>query len=146
MVSPLSYVLLDYWQPVFTWLVEYSVTHGEISAEQILSVMGQISQLALMGVLIICRLIQLGLFASYLWLVQRYFCGRDYVLSWTESSFLVFPCITVLMVELTLRVMAYSVDNSALMLIYYRVPETLFLLPLLSLLLLGMICGSILKA
>jgi sensor histidine kinase regulating citrate/malate metabolism len=39
--------------------------------------------------------------------------------------------------------MAYSVDNSALMLIYYRVPVTLFLLPLLSLLLLGMIVTAV---
>ncbi|WP_026765621.1 ATP-binding protein [Selenomonas ruminantium] len=142
-VSPLSYVLFDYWQPFFTWLVEYSVAQGLISAEQLLTIIGDISQLALMGVLTVCRLVQLGLFALYLWLIRHYFCAQDYNLSWTESLFLVFPCITVLVIDLTLRVMAYSVDNSALMLIYYRAPETLFLLPLISLLLLGMIVTAV---
>lgn len=48
-----------------------------------------------------------------------------------------------LAIDVTLRVMAYSVDNSALMLIYYRVPEKLLLLPLVSLLLLGMMVTAV---
>lgn len=74
---------------------------------------------------------------------QKFFCGRDYELSWTESLFLLPPCVTVLAIDVTLRAMAYSVDNSALMLVYYRVPETLLLLPLVSLLLLGMMITAV---
>lgn len=142
-VSPLSYVLFDFWNPFWNWLVEYSLAQEWISAECLLEHMGTINELVLMAVLAFCRLVQLGIFALYLWLVQKFFCGRDYELSWTESLFLIVPCITVLVMDLTLRVMAYSVDNSALMLIYYRVPETLFLLPVVSLLLLGMIVTAV---
>lgn len=142
-VSPLSYMLFDFWNPLWNWLVEYSLVQGWISAEHLLEIMGPINELALMVVLTFCRLVQLGIFALYLWLVQKFFCGRDYELSWTESLFLIAPCITVLAMDVTLRVMAYSVDNSALMLIYYRVPETLFLLPVVSLLLLGMIVTAV---
>lgn len=48
-----------------------------------------------------------------------------------------------LAIDLTMRLMAYSVDNSALMIIYDRVPETLVLLPMVSLLLLGMVVSSV---
>ena len=142
-VSPLSYVLFDYWNPVLAWLVDYSLTHGWITAERLLEIMGLINEAALMTVLVFCRLVQLGILALYLWLIQKYFCRQDYELSWTESLFLISPCITVLAIDVTLRVMAYSVDNSALMLIYYRVPETLLLLPLVSLLLLGMMVTAV---
>ena len=60
-----------------------------------------------------------------------------------ESWFLLIPCITVLCIDLTMRLMAYSVDNSALMIIYERVPETLVLLPVVSLLLLGIVVSSV---
>ena len=142
-VSPLSYVLFDYWNPFFAWFVDCSLTHGWITAEQLLAAMGFINEAALMVVLVFCRLIQLGIFALYLWLIQKYFYRQDYELSWTESLFLISPCITVLAIDVTLRVMAYSVDNSALMVIYYRVPETLLLLPLVSLLLLGMMVTAV---
>lgn len=142
-VSPLSYVLFDFWNPFWNWLVEYSLAQEWISAECLLEHMGTINELVLMAVLAFCRLVQLGIFALYLWLIRKFFCGRDYELSWTESLFLIAPCITVLVMDITLRVMAYSVDNSALMLIYYRVPETLFLLPVVSLLLLGMIVTAV---
>ena len=142
-VSPLSYVLFDYWNPFWTWLVDYSLAQGWITAERLLGVMGIINEAALMAVLAFCRLVQLGILMLYLWLIQKFFCGRDYELSWTESLFLLAPCVTVLAIDVTLRAMAYSVDNSALMLVYYRVPETLLLLPLVSLLLLGMMITAV---
>ncbi len=60
-----------------------------------------------------------------------------------EIWYLLTPCITVLCIDLTMRLMAYSVDNSALMIIYERVPETLVLLPVMSILLLGIIVSSV---
>ena len=82
-ISPLSYVLFDYWNPFWTWLVDYSLTHGWITAERMLGLMGLINEAALMVVLVFCRLVQLGIFALYLWLIQKYFCRQDYELSWT---------------------------------------------------------------
>ena len=142
-VSPFSYVLFDYWSCLWNGAVEYSMAKGLVGAEDLLAVMGIVNQGVLISVLLFCRLLQLGLLAVYLWLIQRYFCSRAYELSWAESCFLLIPCVTVLCIDITLRVMIYSVDNSALLLIYARAPETLFLLPLVSLLLLGMVVAAV---
>ena len=142
-VSPFSYVLFDYWSCLWNGVVEYSMAKGLVGAEDLLAVMGIVNQGVLISVLLFCRLLQLGLLAVYLWLIQRYFCSRAYELSWAESWFLLIPCVTVLCIDITLRVMIYSVDNSALLLIYTRAPATLFLLPLVSLLLLGMVVAAV---
>ena len=142
-VSPFSYVLFDYWSCLWNGVVEYSMAKGLVGAEDLLAVMGIVNQGVLISVLSFCRLLQLGLLAVYLWLILRYFCSCAYELSWAESWFLLIPCVTVLCIDITLRVMIYSVDNSALLLIYARAPETLFLLPLVSLLLLGMVVAAV---
>lgn len=142
-VSPLAHVVLGLWNSLWGYLVNYSFTQGWLAAEQLLEIMAIVNQVAVDAVLLICRVIQLGIFALYLWLIGHYFCHRDYELTMMESAFLLIPCVTVLTIDLTFRVMAFSVDNSALMLIYDRVPETLFLLPLVSLLLLGLIVAAV---
>ena len=81
--------------------------------------------------------------ALYLHLISRHLLPRDYELKPQESFFLLMPCLTALVIDLTLRVMAFSVDNSALMLIYDRAPEILLLLPMASLLLLGLVVSAV---
>ncbi|MBQ4422160.1 MAG: sensor histidine kinase, partial [Schwartzia sp.] len=73
----------------------------------------------------------------------RFFPPKDYALRFHDSLFLLFPCAVALVIDLTVRMTTLSADNSALMLIYDRAPSTLLLLPLASLLLLGMVVSSV---
>ena len=100
-----------------------------------------VNRIAVFIVLAICRSVQLGLFYLYLRLIIKNF--MDHELNGQEVIFLIFPCITVICIDLTMRLMAYSVDNSAMMLIYERVPFTIILFPLVSLLLLGIVVSSV---
>ena len=141
-VSPLAHVLFDWWNPLWQYLAEEGLARGLLSADWLLANLQEISRLTLFSVLLVCRLVQLGLFALYLRLIAESF-PKPYKLKQQESLFLLTPCLAVLAIDLTLRVMAYSVDNSALMLIYDRAPEILLLLPMVSLLLLGLVVSAV---
>lgn len=142
-VSPLAHVLFDWWNPLWQYLVEESLAQGLLSAEWLLAHMEAVNRGAVFMLLFFCRFVQLGILAAYLHLIGRNFLAKDYELQGQESFFLLMPCLTALVIDLTLRLMAFSVDNSALMLIYDRAPEILLLLPLVSLLLLGMVIASV---
>ena len=135
-------MLFDWWNPLWQYLAEEGLARGLLSADWLLANLQEISRLTLFSVLLVCRLVQLGLFALYLRLIAESF-PKPYKLKQQESLFLLTPCLAVLAIDLTLRVMAYSVDNSALMLIYDRAPEILLLLPMVSLLLLGLVVSAV---
>ena len=142
-VSPLAHVLLDVWGPLWQYLLEVALARALLPAQSLLAMMEAVNRAAVFVVLFFCRLVQLALLALYLHLISRHLLPRDYELKPQESFFLLMPCLTALVIDLTLRVMAFSVDNSALMLIYDRAPEILFLLPVASLLLLGLVVSAV---
>ena len=142
-VSPLAHVLLDVWGPLWQYLLEVALAREVLPAQSLLAMMEAVNRGAVFVVLLFCRLVQLALLALYLYLISRHLLPRDYELKPQESFFLLMPCLTALVIDLTLRVMAFSVDNSALMLIYDRAPEILFLLPVASLLLLGLVVSAV---
>ena len=141
-VSPLAHAAFDLWGPTWAWAVNVAAERG-VAAETILSVMRATNDAAILLIVAGCRAAQLGLLACYLLGIVGFFPPKDYSLNFQESLFLLFPCAAVLTLDLTVRLLALSADNSALMLIYDRVPETLLLLPLASLLLLGMVVSSV---
>ena len=141
-VSPLAHAALGAWGPAWAWAVNEAVARG-VEAETVLSVMQMTNDAALFLVVAGCRAVQLGLLALCLRGIVRFFPPKDYALQFHESLFLLFPCAVALVIDLTVRMLALSADNSALMLVYDRVPETLLLLPLASLLLLGMVVSSV---
>lgn len=142
-VSPLAHVILGLWNPFWGWLLEHFASGGWMPIEELTQNMIFVNRIAVFAVLVICRGIQFGIFYLYLHLIGKYFAPMDKDLSAQEVWFLLTPCITVLSIDLTVRLMAYSVDNSALMIIYDRVPQTLVLLPIVSLLLLGVVISSV---
>ena len=142
-VSPLAHAVLGLWSPFWGWLLEQFAAEGFMPIEELTANMILVNRIAIFTVLAVCRGIQLVVFYLYLHLIGKYFAPMDEELSAQEIWFLLTPCITVLSIDLTMRLMAYSVDNSALMIIYDRVPETLVLLPIVSLLLLGVIISSV---
>lgn len=141
--SPLAHALLGIWNPFWEWSIHALVAQGWISMELLMEFMEAANRAALLVVLIICRGMQLGVFYMYLNLITKNFVDIGYRLNVRENGFLLMPCMAILCIDLTLRLMAYSVDNSALMLIYDRVPETLLLLPAASLFLLGFVVSSV---
>lgn len=94
-------------------------------------------------VLLLARGIQFGLFGAYLLLIARRFVGRDYELSASESRFLLLPCVTVLGIAFTVRLMLLPGENGFPELVYDRVPATTLLLPLTALLLSGVVVASV---
>ena len=141
--SPLAHTLLGIWNPFWEWSIHALMAQGLLSVEMLMGFMETANRLALFVVLIVCRGIQLGVFYIYLKLITKNFVGTDHRLNVRENGFLLMPCMAILCMDLTLRLMAYSVDNSALMLVYDRVPETLILLPAASLFLLGFVVSSV---
>ena len=141
--SPLAHAIFSVWSPAWAWSVNFLVEKGIFDAEKIISVMSGINRLAIFLVIGICRGVQIGIFIFYLRTIAKNFLRRDYELNFQSGMFLIFPCVTVLLIDFTIRLMAFSADNGAIMLIYERVPETIFLLPVVSLLLLGVIISSV---
>ncbi len=141
-VSPLAHAAFGAWGPAWAWAVNKAVELG-VSAETVLFLMQLTNDAAVFLIIAGCRAVQIGLLALYLHGIVGFFPPKDYVLRFHDSLFLLFPCAVSLVLDLTVRALALSADNSALMLIYDRVPSTLLLLPLASLLLLGMVVSSV---
>lgn len=141
-VSPLAHAAFGAWGPVWAWAVNKAVELG-VSAETVLFLMQMTNDAAVFLIIAGCRALQIGLLALYLRGIVRFFPPKDYALRFHDSLFLLLPCAVALVLDLTVRMLALSADNSALMLIYDRAPSTLLLLPLASLLLLGMVVSSV---
>ena len=141
-VSPLSHAIFSVWSPAWAWIVDYLTVNEFASAEKIIEIMTTINRTAIFLVIGICRGIQIRLLIFYLKTISE-FIRQDYDLKIRDSLFLIFPCAVVLTIDLTIRLTAFSADNGAVMLIYERVPATVILLPIVSLLLLGMIISSV---
>ena len=139
--SPLAHAAFGAWGPAWAWAVNKAVELG-VSAETVLSLMQMTNDAAVFLIIAGCRAVQLGLLALYLRGIVGFFPPKEYALRFHDSLFLLFPCAVSLVLDLTVRTLALSADNSALMLIYDRAPSTLLLLPLASLLLLGMVVSS----
>jgi len=142
-VSPLAHAILGLWSPFWGWMLEVLAMKEVMPIDVLTEHMVIVNRTAIFIILGICRGIQIGIFYIYLRLIGKYFINMDNEWKTQESWYLLTPCITVLCIDLTVRLMAYSVDNSALMLIYERVPETLVLLPVMSILLLGIVVSSV---
>lgn len=142
-VSPVAYSIFGVWSPFWVWVFN-SITEKEISSpEKIIPAMLAINRVAIFFVITVCRLLQFGLLIFYLRIIAERFSDKAYELKLQDSLFLIFPCAVVLTIDFTVRLMAFSADNGAVMLIYERVPETILLLPLVSLFLLGIIVSSV---
>ena len=143
LASPLAYAIYELWSPFYMWFFnDYLVNHITIN-ENIINTIKIVNRFINLIIIFACRAVQLATLSAYLYIISKYFPAQDYKLNLNESMFLIFPCITVICIDITVRLMAVSVDNGAVNLIYSRVPETTFLLPLTSLLLLGIVITAV---
>ncbi|MBR5913315.1 MAG: GHKL domain-containing protein [Selenomonadaceae bacterium] len=141
--SPLSHVILSIWSPIWTEIFNRLIALYPTSTNDIIFRMEIINRVAIFIVLAICRAVQLTILIFYLHVIAKNFTRREYELKFRDSLFLIFPCVTVLFIDLTVRLTAFSVHNGAAFLIYEREPATILLLPIVSCLLLGVIISSV---
>lgn len=140
--SPLAHAIFSVWNPVWNFFINFFTEKNIFDAEKIIFLIGVSNRIAIFFVIIICRAIQLLIFIFYLKIILKKF-SRNFKLNFQSTIFLIFPCVTVFLIDLTIRLIAFSADNGAIFLIYERVPEIIFLLPVVSLLLLGIIISTV---
>lgn len=143
LISPLAYIIYNLWSPFYIWLVSDWLVNTFTVDEFVIELINYSNRFVNFTVILLCRLVQILVLVIYLKLLSREFIRRDYDLRLVESLFLIFPCVTVIVIDVTVRFMAVSVNNGAVHLIYSRVPETLILLPLMTILLLGVVVISV---
>ena len=143
LVSPLAYIIYTLWSPFYTWFVSDWLINNFTIDEFAIELINYSNRVINFTVILFCRLVQILFLAIYLKLISKEFVRHDYELRPAESIFLTFPCVTVIVIDFTFRLMAISVNNGAVNLIYRRVPETVIMLPIVTILLLGIVIISV---
>lgn len=138
--SPLAHSIFSVWSPLWQIFINFLVENN-FDSEQIISFIGASNRIAVFFVILISRAVQLAIFIFYLRMITKNFLHKN--LKFHESLFLILPCVTILLIDFTIRLMIFSADNGVIFLIYERVPQIIFFLPLVSLLLLGIIISSV---
>ena len=85
----------------------------------------------------------LSLLAAYLSVIAVKFVKKNYRLQEHENAFLLFPSIASLCISITLQMMILSTEKGVTGTIFDRVPATLFWVPLICILLLGVNVSSV---
>ena len=79
----------------------------------------------------------------YFSVISRKFIRKDYQFNINEYAFLILPSAAALCISITLKIMIISVENGIAATIFEKVPETMFWIPLICFLLLGVVIVSI---
>ena len=141
--SPLAHVILSAWSPIWAEIFNQLIERYPTQQTDVIFAMETVNRTFIFITLAICRAVQLAILIKYLRVIAENFNRRDYELKLRDSLFLIFPCVTVLAIDVTVRLTAFSQQNGAMFLVYDREPATILLLPLVSLLLLGVIISSV---
>ena len=83
------------------------------------------------------------LMAVYFSLLSRKFTAKDYRFQPHEYAFLILPSVAILCISITLQMLVISVENEMTVIIFDKVPATMFWIPLICVLLLGVNISSV---
>ena len=83
------------------------------------------------------------LLTAYFSLVSKKFTGKDYRFQPQEYAFLILPNAAILCISITLQLLVVSVENEMTVVIFDKVPATMFWIPLICVLLLGVNISSV---
>ncbi|MBQ5849737.1 MAG: GHKL domain-containing protein, partial [Lachnospiraceae bacterium] len=83
------------------------------------------------------------IFGIYLMLINKKYVRKEYQLQVQEKVFLVLPSIAAVCISITLKIMIITVENGTTTLIFDTVPETLFWVPAICVLLLGAVIANV---
>ena len=143
MASPLAFLLFDVLGGFMEWLMQQDFFLRAAEGGTLLKAVEAAWRFWQIAVLFLARFIQLVLFGGYLRFMRRRFVQRDYPLCFPESLFLLLPCLTVLGLALTLRLMLTPDESGLPGFLFERAPATTLLLPLVSVLLLGVMAEAV---
>ncbi len=79
----------------------------------------------------------------YLSLLHKKYVRKEYQLQIRENIFLILPSIAAVCISITLKMMVITVENGTTTLIYDTVPDTLFWIPVICVLLLGTVIANV---
>ena len=139
--SPLAHAIFSLWNIFFADFINFLVENN-FDSQKIIFYMDAVNRFAVFIVIFLCRAVQIAIFIFYLRTIQKNF-SREFELNFQSGIFLIFPCVTVLLTDFTIRLITFSADNGAIFLIYERMPQIIFFLPIISILLLGIIISSV---
>ena len=83
------------------------------------------------------------IFGIYLMLINKKYVRKEYQLQVQGNVFLVLPSIAAVCISITLKIMIITVENGTTTLIFDTVPETLFWVPAICVLLLGAVIANV---
>ena len=135
-VSVLSVVVTGLWNNFFDFLI----SKGMLNTADSLYVWTNISVVV---IAVICTLFYALLLYVYLFLIDKKFVRKDYLLQIHENIFLVLPCLAALCISITIKMMIISVENGMTVIIYDTVPATKFWIPVICVMLLSTIIASV---
>ncbi len=116
------------------------VMQGKIATESQVEVAHNImvAVMCLAGALLYAVLIGI-----YLQLINKKYVRKEYHLQIGEIVFLILPSIAAICISITLRMMILTVENGTTTLIFNTVPETLFWIPVICVMLLGAVIANV---
>ena len=79
----------------------------------------------------------------YLSIISRKFVRKDYHFKIHEYTFLVLPNVSALCISITLKILIFTVENGMTAIMFDKVPATMFWVPLICFLLLGVNMSSV---
>lgn len=79
----------------------------------------------------------------YLFLINKKYVRKEYHLQVGEIVFLILPSIAAICISITLRMMILTVENGTTALIFNTVPETVFWIPVICIMLLGAVIANV---
>ena len=79
----------------------------------------------------------------YLLLINKKYVRKEYHLQFGENVFLILPSIAAICISITLRMMIITVENGTTSLIFNTVPETMFWIPVICIMLLGAVIANV---
>lgn len=135
-VSVFSIGVTGLWNKLFDFLI----SKGMLNTADSLYIWTNISVAV---IAVICALFYALLFYVYLFLIDKKFVRKDYLLQIHEKIFLVLPCIAALCISVTIKMMIVSVGIEMTAIIYDTVPATKFWIPVICVLLLSAIVASV---
>ena len=91
---------------------------------------------------IICVAVYVIILCVYLKTLSRKYIYKGYETSFGENIFLVFPCFAALCVSITMRILILRFSEGVGVLVYEQVPETVFWIIVICILLLGTIIAT----
>lgn len=120
--------------------IDVLVMQGKIATDSQIEVANNM----MIGVMSLASVILYAMILGvYLLLINKKYVRKEYHLQFGENVFLILPSIAAICISITLRMMIITVENGTTSLIFNTVPETMFWIPVICIMLLGAVIANV---